>query len=209
MRTAERRAVLFDLDGTLVDLGDVHWLALNCALVGHGLEPITKADHDHRYNGLPTKVKLQMRGISEERRPSIEVEKQRETMRLIRDAVNPDPRLIAELERIEAEFFVGIVSNARIETCISVLFKSDIGLHTQLLIAGPYQPGDAKPNPFPYVRAIEAAHLLRERTIAVEDNHYGVEAAELAGLRCLCVSGPHDITYERVSEFANLRMEAA
>lgn len=188
--------MLFDLDGTLLDLGPLHFRALNEALEEFGHSPISLEDHRTRFDGLPTMKKLEMLGIGEE--TEIESAKQRNTMRLLRETSLRDDRLLGELDKIDKDVFIGVVSNARLETCIPVLLRSGIGRYVKLLIAGPY--AHPKPDPEPYQKAITAAYLDVDRTIAVEDNQYGADSAERAGLRCLRVKGPHDITHQFVME---------
>ena len=53
------KAVLFDMDGVLIDAKDWHYEALNRALGLFGIE-ISRYDHLHTFDGLPTKVKLKM-----------------------------------------------------------------------------------------------------------------------------------------------------
>ena len=53
------KAVLFDMDGVLIDAKDWHYEALNRALGLFGIE-ISRYDHLHTFDGLPTKVKLEM-----------------------------------------------------------------------------------------------------------------------------------------------------
>src|SRR3954462_2863706 len=51
------KAIVFDLDGVLVDAADWHYQALNRALALFGYH-IPPAEHARRFNGLPTRVKL-------------------------------------------------------------------------------------------------------------------------------------------------------
>ena len=51
------RAIFFDLDGVLVDAREWHYDALNRALSLFGYK-ISKYDHLHTYDGLPTSEKL-------------------------------------------------------------------------------------------------------------------------------------------------------
>jgi beta-phosphoglucomutase len=53
------KAVLFDMDGVLIDAKDWHYEALNQALSLFGME-ISRYDHLVTYDGLPTKKKLEM-----------------------------------------------------------------------------------------------------------------------------------------------------
>jgi len=52
------KAVLFDLDGVLVDACDWHYEALNRSLKEVANYTISREDHVTTYNGLPTKRKL-------------------------------------------------------------------------------------------------------------------------------------------------------
>ena len=53
------KAVIFDMDGVLIDARDWHYEALNRALRLFGME-ISRYDHLTTFDGLPTKRKLQM-----------------------------------------------------------------------------------------------------------------------------------------------------
>jgi len=53
------KAILFDMDGVLIDAKDWHFEALNQALALFGME-INRYDHLVTYNGLPTKKKLEI-----------------------------------------------------------------------------------------------------------------------------------------------------
>ena len=57
------KAILFDMDGVLIDAKDWHFEALNKALRLFGHE-ISRYDHLHSFDGLPTRNKLRM--LSEE-----------------------------------------------------------------------------------------------------------------------------------------------
>ena len=53
------KAVIFDMDGVLIDAKEWHYEALNKALDLFGME-ISRYDHLVTYDGLPTLMKLQM-----------------------------------------------------------------------------------------------------------------------------------------------------
>ena len=53
------KAVIFDMDGVLIDAKDWHYEALNRALGLFGME-ISRYDHLVTYDGLPTRKKLEM-----------------------------------------------------------------------------------------------------------------------------------------------------
>jgi len=59
------KAVIFDLDGVLFDGVDLHLTALNKALSYAGDKYVISSQDEKRFNGLPTRVKLQR--LTEER----------------------------------------------------------------------------------------------------------------------------------------------
>ena len=52
--------------------------------------------------------------------------------------------------------------------------------------------GKTKPNPEPYLLALERLGMRAESCVAVEDSERGLAAARAAGLRCLVI--PNEIT---------------
>lgn len=77
------KAVIFDMDGVLIDAKEWHYDALNKALSLFGYE-ISRYDHLITYDGLPTKKKLEMlsmeRGLPERLHPYINMLKQKYTI---------------------------------------------------------------------------------------------------------------------------------
>ena len=52
------KAVLFDLDGVLIDAKEWHYEALNESLIQNNIKPISRELHLSKLDGLPTKDKL-------------------------------------------------------------------------------------------------------------------------------------------------------
>lgn len=52
------KLIIFDLDGVLVETKDLHYTALNQALIAHGVEEISYKDHISKYDGKSTRTKL-------------------------------------------------------------------------------------------------------------------------------------------------------
>ena len=77
------KAIIFDMDGVLIDAKEWHYEALNKALSLFGYE-ISRYDHLITYDGLPTKDKLKMlsmeRGLPEKLHPYINQLKQKYTI---------------------------------------------------------------------------------------------------------------------------------
>ena len=58
------KAIVFDMDGVLIEAKDWHYEALNRALSMFG-HKISRYDHLVSYNGLPTRRKLEMLSLEQ------------------------------------------------------------------------------------------------------------------------------------------------
>ena len=98
----EIKAVIFDLDGVLVDAREIHYNALNNALAKFNFT-ITREEHLSTYDGLPTKEKLQMltekKGLSVDLYDDVWKGKQEETFKILKQ-LEPDHRIIEVLRRL-------------------------------------------------------------------------------------------------------------
>lgn len=86
------KAVIFDMDGVLIDARDWHFNALNQALEPFGLE-ISRFEHENRFDGLSTKTKLNMlseeKGLPREMHEAIFNIKQDRTFRIASEKCYP------------------------------------------------------------------------------------------------------------------------
>ena len=86
------KAIVFDMDGVLIDAKDWHYEALNEALNLFGYE-ISRHDHLTTFDGLPTRVKLEMlsveRGLPRKLHDFISSMKQIYTMQMVASRCKP------------------------------------------------------------------------------------------------------------------------
>ena len=195
--TPFRHTVLFDLDGTLVDTGTIHHDALNLALLSADQQPVEVFNKE--WNALPTLLKLAHLGITEpSMRDAITASKRAHAARMMNERIRPDERLLAVLDRLVPDYTLGVVTNETDEAAHRLLFRSGIAPYIGLLIHGSFE-GGKKPAPDLYLKALASLNYpANPHCIAIEDSLVGVQAAERAGLRCLRVESPADVTYELV-----------
>lgn len=190
------KAVLFDLDGVLVNMPDAHYEALNRALSLFGAK-IEKDEHYGFLNGLPSRKKL---GLLEEqgRLPSGLVEfineiKQQYTKQIIPNHCPPEhSKLIMMRQLKNAGLKVGCCSNSVQET-LHLMLKSALLFDHFDLIIGNDQVSKAKPDPEMYTLAMEKLGVTPEETIIVEDSPHGIEAARASGAKVYEVRGVEDV----------------
>lgn len=171
------RAVLFDLDGVLVDACDWHYDALNSALVEAGYKAIDRESHLSTYNGLPTRVKLQMLGIPDDAASRINEQKQRHTLDIIRKSAKIMPEKIELLSYLKGRGIkTACVTNSIRETTEAMLSATGQIDFLDLIITNE----DVKRNkPYPdcYNHAITTLGMNPLDCLCVEDSPKGIEAA--------------------------------
>ena len=195
IRSSVIRAILFDLDGVLIDARRWHFDALNEALVAHGHPPIAEF---HKYDGLPTRVKLEMLGIPESERAAISADKQRATLRLIHARAEPNIVHQACLARLRVDGYrIGICSNAVRPTVYAAMWRTGLAKLVDLVLSND-EVTHTKPDPEIYHKALACLRLRPTEALVVEDNDVGVRAAEAAGIPVLRVYGVMGVSYQSV-----------
>lgn len=194
------KLICWDLDGVLVDACEMHYLSLNKALqeMGHGT--ISRTEHETVFNGLPTKVKLDMllkqgRIEKHEMQPVWDL-KQAYTKDAIKETLKKDEEKI-ELHRIiqVRGLYSVCVTNSINETAWAMLRQTgqDVDyLITNEMVKNPKPHGEG------YIRAMIMYNSMPEETLIVEDSEKGIQAAKSTGAHLLIVSDPSKVTVENV-----------
>lgn len=198
---AKIQAIIFDMDGVLIEAKDWHYEALNEALELFGYT-ITRQEHLSDFDGLPTAVKLEMlsqrKGLPRGLHTFINQLKQQYTMDLV--MTNCHPIFIHEyaLSRLRKEgYHVAVASNSIAETIDMMMRKSNLKQYLDFFLSN-QDVVRSKPDPEIYNKAIEKLGLKPEECLVVEDNHNGVEAAKGAHAHVFKVETVYDVTYDNI-----------
>jgi HAD superfamily hydrolase (TIGR01509 family) len=197
------KAVLFDMDGVLIDAKDWHYEALNEALGLFGLE-ISRYDHLHTFDGLPTKVKLKMLAeqyyLPEQLHSFINQVKQQHTIMKVNERCHPMFEHEYALSRLHSEGYkIAVCSNSIRNTIESMMDKSALTQYLDLIVSNE-DVKKAKPDPEMYTTAINKFGLKPDECLVVEDNINGVEAGLASGAFVLKVETVHDVNYSNISK---------
>jgi beta-phosphoglucomutase len=202
------RAVVFDMDGVLVDAREWHYEALNRAL-GHFGTAISRFDHLVTYDGLPTRAKLEMltreNALPRDLHAFVGELKQAYTMELIWQHCKPVFQHEYALSRLKLDgFLLGLASNSIRSTIEEMMRKAALLQHLDVLMSNE-DVTHGKPDPEIYVKAMAALGVQPSEVLVVEDNEKGVRAAKAAGAHVLQVKEPADVTYTLIAaEIAHL-----
>lgn len=186
------KAIIFDLDGVLIDATEWHYKALNKALVKCGYKPIGREDHIKKYNGLPTKEKLKLMGINE---PEINELKKKYTSEIIAKKCKPDQEKIDMLKTLCSDHIIVCCSNAIKESVVDMLTKSSLLPYFDLIIGNDYIE-KPKPDPEIYLTAFNLLHIKPKDCLIIEDAPHGIEAAKMSGALTIAVRGYKDVNLD-------------
>lgn len=195
-------AVLFDLDGVLVDACEWHYHALNFALVDFGYDPIDENSHAKTYNGLPTKVKLGMLGIPQDFIGKIDQRKQKYTLDIIRNTAKIMPEKLELHEYLHSKGIkIACVTNSIHETALHMLAKTGQLPYIDLLISNEMVKRN-KPHPDCYNLAIDTLQVDGNKCLCVEDSEKGAAAAKESDAKFLWkVKTAKDVTLDNFISF--------
>jgi len=199
---AKIKAVIFDMDGVLIDAKDWHYEALNKALNLFGLN-ISRYDHLVTYDGLPTKKKLEMlsieRGLSSGLHEFINYMKQQYTMEIVYTNCKPKFYHQYALARLKNNKFKLVVcSNSIRKTVEFMLEKAQISQYMEFYLSNE-DVVRSKPDPEMYIKAIKKLGLKPKECLIVEDNEKGVVAALKSGACLLKVDHVEDVNYQNIT----------
>ena len=200
------KAVIFDMDGVLIEAKDWHYEALNQALGLFGLE-ITRHEHLTTYDGLPTKDKLIMlsrdKGLSPALHGFINEMKQQYTMDMVYKFCKPMFHHEFALSHLKQEGYKLAVASNSIKISISVMMdKARLADYLEFFISN-QDVSKGKPDPEMYNLAISRLGLIPAECIIVEDNENGIRAAKASGAHVLEVATVYDVNYQNIKQFIN------
>ncbi len=195
------KAILFDMDGVLIDAKDWHYEALNKALKLFGIE-INRYDHLTSFDGLPTKVKLQKLSkryfLPESLHPFVNELKQMYTAEIIHARCHPVFQHEYALSKLHMEGYKLAVCSNSVRDSIVLMMRA-AGLMDYLdLIVSNEDVQRAKPDPEMYSTAIQRFGLKPNECLVVEDNPNGIQAGIASGASVLEVSTIYDVNYENI-----------
>lgn len=194
-------AVVFDMDGVLIDAKEWHYTSLNKALEHFGVS-ITRADHLSTYDGLPTRKKLDMlskeQGLPRGLHGFLNDLKQQYTIEQIH--LNCRPLFVHEyaLSNLKAlGYKIGLASNSVRATVELMMKKSNLSGYLDVMLSNE-DVTKPKPDPEMYIRAAAMLGVPPDRCLVVEDNPNGIKAGEGAGCPILMVHSVHDVQLDRI-----------
>lgn len=190
------KAILFDLDGVLVDSNHLHYESFKEAVLTVSGIAIDQNEHDALFNGVTTKQKLFYyigKGLIDKADAyHIESVKREKIVKLIPNCIYPNEQLKNLLVELHKRYKFALVSNSGKET--SHLILQHLGIHDLFdLILSPSEGFSPKPDPVMYTFATKTFGLLPSECLIYEDSECGKAAAYKSGCHVIEVKDPYDL----------------
>lgn len=176
-------ALLFDLDGTLVDSDPFHFSAFQAVLSRHGKPPIDEEFFARRMSGHSNGEICQLLWpelpAPEQRRMAEEKE---ELFRAMVAEIQPIIGLDGLLDWTERQGLrLGLVSNAPMANLEAIVDALKIRARFTVLVSGNELPR-GKPDPLPYQTALDRLGVTAAAAVAFEDAVPGLTSAVRAAI---------------------------
>jgi beta-phosphoglucomutase len=194
------KAVLFDMDGVLIDARDWHYEALNEALAHFGYT-ISRESHLSTFDGLPTSTKLRMLsqalGLPAGLHGLINQLKQKYTIQHSYNLCRPRFNHRQALGWLASSYQIAVCSNSIRNTIETMMDLAKLSDYLNLIVSN-QDVKKPKPDPEMYLVAMEKLNVNPEECLIIEDNDHGVQAALASGGHLLRVANPDDVTLGRI-----------
>ncbi len=195
------KAVIFDMDGVLIEAKEWHYDALNKALDLFGYT-ISRHEHLTDYDGLPTSRKLDMLSVERDLpvalHPFINEMKQLYTMEIVYAQCKPTfvhQYALSSLKKMG--YKLAVASNSIRHTVQVMMDKANLDQYLDVQLSNE-DVRKAKPAPDIYLKAIEALGVKPHECLIVEDNENGIKAARASGAHVLIVSETTDVNLSNI-----------
>ncbi|MEV7242636.1 HAD family phosphatase [Streptomyces sp. NPDC093248] len=182
-------AVVFDLDGTLVDSEPNYYEAGRLTLAEYGVPDFTWTEHEGHVgvSTLETVVLWRRRyGLSASVEELYEATNRR-YLELARDGTRAYPEMRKFVELLAAEGVpTAVASGSSLEAIGAVLAGTGLDAHVRTVVSADEVPL-GKPAPDVFLEAARRLGVDPARCVVVEDAAPGAAAAHAAGMRCIAV----------------------
>jgi HAD superfamily hydrolase (TIGR01509 family) len=196
------QAIIFDLDGVLVDSKELHYDALNLALESVNAKYyINRQEQAETFEGMTTRSKLDIltytRGLPKELHEYVWNLKQQYSAAMFKDLPR-DEELVSLFKHINDQgIAIGVASNSIRQTLTNCLQALGVWQYVDVSLSNE-DVKNPKPNPEIYNLCMLMLGTVPSSTIVFEDSEIGRAAARQSGANLVEVESRKDLTIEFV-----------
>jgi beta-phosphoglucomutase len=188
---ATRGAVIFDMDGVMVDTAQQHHAAWQRIFAEMGREELSGAEFCATF-GMRNPELLRLffgPDLADDKVEELGRKKEAYYRELVQEQVRPALGLLPLLRELKARGFkVAVGTSAPRENIDLVLGVLGVTEEMDAVVGGA-DVARGKPAPDTFLLAAERCGVPPERCLVIEDAPAGLAAARAAGMRCIAVTG--------------------
>ncbi|GAC1471933.1 MAG: beta-phosphoglucomutase [Ktedonobacteraceae bacterium] len=198
--TNQIRAIIWDLDGVIIDSAEEHRLAWYRMAQEEGL-PFNDEQFAATFGMRNDRIFPLLWGpMPEERIKKLSERKEAYFREFVREKVGPLPGAIELLTALRAAGYAqALASSTPIKNIEVISEKLHLGNYLSALVSGESVP-HGKPAPDVFLKAAAELSVEPAYCLVIEDAVAGVEAAHAGGMRCIAVAGQRDLPGLRAAE---------
>jgi HAD superfamily hydrolase (TIGR01509 family) len=195
------KAIIFDLDGVLVDTKKIHFEALNISLKKFKFDQISIDEHEKIYDGLPTLQKLNIlnkkKKLPKKYFSKINKYKQEITTKILKKNIKKNLIITEIMEYLHKNYKIAVATNAVSSTLKICLNKLGISKYVHFKLSNE-DVKNTKPNPEIYLRTFVEFGIYPSEALIIEDSHYGREAAISSGAMLLPIKKMKELNLKQI-----------
>jgi HAD superfamily hydrolase (TIGR01509 family) len=186
------KAIFWDNDGVLVNTEHLYFLATQQTMATAGITLTRETFLEYfMVQGTGAWHLAEEKGLTPDEIERLRRERNRLYSQLLRQENTLIEGVHEVLAALHGKYLMGVVTTSRKDHFDLIHQRTEILKYFDfVLTANDYQK--VKPDPEPYLRAIEKSGLPAEECLAVEDSERGLLSARSAGLKCIVV--PSELT---------------
>jgi HAD superfamily hydrolase (TIGR01509 family) len=181
------QALLWDNDGVLVDTEELYFRATRQILDSVGI-PLTEEQYIELFlvQGRGAWHLAQEQGASPKEVERLRDERNALYARWLAEAPRPISGISEVLGALHRRYIMGVVTSSRRDHFDLIHRSTDLLKYFDFVLTAD-DFTRVKPDPEPYLRAVERSGVGPESCVAIEDSERGLESAARAGIHCLIV----------------------
>jgi HAD superfamily hydrolase (TIGR01509 family) len=184
------RAVLWDMDGTLVDSEEFHWISWRDTMMKEGVaithEQFLSSFGQRNDSIVPRWVGAAATSERVERIGNAKEELYRDLIR--KNGISPLPGVASWVQRLHKQGWLQAIASSAPRRNVEVILEALAAVHCFQGIVSAEDVSRGKPDPGVYLTAASRVGASPDKCVVVEDSAAGIEGARRAGMRSIGVS---------------------
>lgn len=184
-------AIFFDMDGLLVDTESLYLAAAREVFAPFGVEvTLDWYKTEQLGKGTSTFSLLEAKGVARHVIQETRALRNRRYMEML-EGIKPIDGVRETLLQLQGKFLLAVVTSSNREPFEIIMRNTELKRFFDFSITFD-DVSTLKPDPEPYLKAVERSGYKKENCLALEDSSKGVQAAKAAGIRCYAI--PDELT---------------